>query len=96
MSKSKVAGKGHNRVGGVAVDQLKSIIGRVEKLQEEKQGIADDIRDVFNEAKGNGFDVKVIRDIIKQRKQDAAEREEYETTLAVYQRALGMIPDLDI
>ena len=67
---------GHNRrkVGGVAVDQLKSIIGRVEKLEEEKAGIAADIRDVFAEAKGNGFDVKAIRTIIKMRKKDAAER----------------------
>jgi uncharacterized protein (UPF0335 family) len=87
---------GHNRtrVGGVAVDQLKSIIARVEKLIEEKEGIAADIRDVFAEAKGNGFDVKAIRTILKMRKMDAQEREEQDTTLAVYCRALGMQPDL--
>lgn len=90
--------KGHNskksRVGGVAVDQLKSIIGRVEKLEEEKANIAADIRDVFAEAKGNGFDVKAIRQIIKLRGLDAQEREEAETILETYMRALGMTPDL--
>jgi len=89
---------GHNskkaRVGGVAVDQLKSIIGRVEKLEEEKAGIAADIRDVFAEAKGNGFDTKAIRTIIKMRKMDASEREEAETVLDTYCRALGMQSDL--
>ncbi len=80
-----------NRVGGVAVDQLKSIIGRVEKLEEEKSGISADIRDVFAEAKGNGFDVKAIRTIIKMRKMDASEREEAETILDTYLHALGMI-----
>jgi uncharacterized protein (UPF0335 family) len=84
-----------NRVGGVAVDQLKSIIGRVEKLEEEKVAISADIRDVFAEAKGNGFDVKAIRQIIKLRKQDAQEREEQETILDTYMRALGMLPELD-
>lgn len=84
-----------NRVGGVAVDQLKSIIGRVEKLEEEKQVIAADIKEVFAEAKGNGFDVKAIRSILKIRKQDAQEREEEETVLDTYLRALGMLPELD-
>jgi uncharacterized protein (UPF0335 family) len=84
---------GHNRVGGVAVDQLKSIIGRVEKLEEEKAGISADIRDVFAEAKGNGFDVRAIRQIIKLRKMDSSEREEQETILDVYLNAMGMLPD---
>jgi uncharacterized protein (UPF0335 family) len=89
------APKGHNvRAGGVAVDQLKKIIARVEKLEEEKAGIAADIRDVFAEAKGNGFDVKAIRMIIKLRKMDASEREEAETILDTYLHALGMTPDL--
>jgi uncharacterized protein (UPF0335 family) len=83
------------KVGGVAVDQLKSIIGRVEKLEEEKAGIAADIRDVFAEAKGNGFDVKAIRSIIKIRKLDASEREEQETILDTYLNALGMLPDFE-
>jgi uncharacterized protein (UPF0335 family) len=83
------------KVGGLAVDQLKSIIARVEKLEEEKAAIADDIRDVFAEAKGNGFDVKAIRQIIKLRKMDAQEREEEETVLDTYMRALGMLPEFD-
>lgn len=88
---------GHNskRVGGVAVDQLKSIIGRVEKLEEEKAGIGADIKDVYAEAKGNGFDVKAIRSIIKIRKKDAAEIEEEQTVLDTYLHALGMIPEAD-
>lgn len=89
---------GHNskksRVGGVAVDRLKSIIARVEKLEEEKAGIAADIRDIFTEAKGNGFDVPAIRKIIKLRKLDTQEREEAEAVLDTYMRALGMQPDL--
>ncbi|QEL18744.1 DUF2312 domain-containing protein [Limnoglobus roseus] len=87
---------GHNskkpRAGGVAVDQLKSIIARVEKLTEEKESLAADIRDVFAEAKGGGWDVKAIRSIIKIRKQDASEREEQETVLETYMNALGMLP----
>jgi uncharacterized protein (UPF0335 family) len=84
-----------NRVGGVAVDQLRSIIGRVEKLEEEKTGISADIREVFAEAKGNGFDIRAIRSIIRLRKMDASEREEQETILDTYRRALGMLPELD-
>ena len=82
-------------VGGVAVDQLKSIIGRVEKLEEEKSGISADIRDVFAEAKGNGFDIKAIRTIIKMRKMDSSEREEAETILDTYLNALGMLPEME-
>ena len=89
--------QGHNskRAGGIAVDQLKSIIARVEKLEEEKAGLAADIRDVFAEAKGNGFDVKAIRTILKMRKKDAATREEEETILDTYMNALGMLPLFD-
>lgn len=83
------------KAGGVAVEQLKSIIGRVEKLEEEKAGISSDIRDVFAEAKGNGFDVKAIRTIIKMRKMDASEREEQETILDTYLHALGMIEEME-
>lgn len=82
-------------VGGVAVDQLRSIIQRIENLEEEKAGLASDIRDVYAEAKGNGFSAEAIRAIIKIRKLDAAEREEQENILDTYQRALGMIPSLD-
>jgi uncharacterized protein (UPF0335 family) len=86
---------GHNktRVGGVAVDQLRSIIDRVERLETEKAGLAADIRDVFAEAKGSGFDVKTIRSIIKIRKMNESDREEAETILDTYMRC-GMTPDL--
>lgn len=88
--------KGHNRTGGFAADQLKSIVARIEKLEEDKAGLAADIRDVFAEAKGNGFAVKAIRTIIKMRKIDASEREEEETILDTYLAALGMIPQLEM
>jgi uncharacterized protein (UPF0335 family) len=74
-----------------AKDQLKSIIERIERLEEEKAGLASDIRDVFAEAKGNGFDVKALRTIVRMRKQDANERQEAETILETYMQALGML-----
>ncbi|MDI1264987.1 MAG: DUF2312 domain-containing protein [bacterium] len=74
-----------------AKDQLKAIIERIERLEEEKKTIADDIRDVFAEAKGNGFDVKALRTVIRMRKQDANERAEQETILETYMQALGML-----
>lgn len=82
---------GHNK-GGVAVDQLKSIISRVENLEEQKAAVAADIRDIYAEAKGNGFDTKAIKRIIKIRGMDAAQREEQETILDTYMNALGMLP----
>lgn len=83
---------GHNTV---AADQLRSIVERIEKLEEEKAAIGADIRDVFAEAKGNGFDVKAIKSIIKLRKLDTHERDEQETILDTYRRALGLLPQLD-
>jgi len=74
-----------------AKDQLKSVIERVERLEEEKKTIADDIRDVYAEAKGNGFDVKALRTIVRLRKQDVNERHEQETILETYMQALGML-----
>ncbi|HVL72652.1 MAG TPA: DUF2312 domain-containing protein [Beijerinckiaceae bacterium] len=76
----------------VAADQLKAFIERIERLEEEKAGIASDIKDIYAEAKGNGFDTKVMRKVIALRKKDAAEREEEETILDLYLQALGMIP----
>lgn len=90
-----VTGKGHNRVGGVAVEQLKSIIARCETLEEEKSGIVGDIRDVMSEAKGNGFDVKAIREILKLRKIDAQDREEQDAIRTRYLHALGMLPEFE-
>ena len=74
-----------------AKDQLKAIIERVERLEEEKKAISDDIRDVFAEAKVNGFDVKALRTIVRMRKLDANERKEQEAILETYMHALGML-----
>jgi uncharacterized protein (UPF0335 family) len=74
-----------------AKDQLKAIVERIERLEEEKKTISDDIRDVYAEAKGNGFDVKALRTIVRLRKQDANERQEQETILETYMQALGML-----
>ena len=74
----------------VAAGQLRAFIERVERLEEEKQTIADDIKDVFAEMKGTGFDTKAVRAIIRLRKQDLDEREEAEAMLDLYKAALGM------
>ena len=74
-----------------AKDQLRSIIERIERLEAEKAGIASDIRDVYAEAKGNGYDVKALRTIVRMRKQDPNERLEAETILETYMQALGML-----
>ena len=77
---------------GFAKEQLKSFIERIERLEEEKKTIAEDIKDVFAEAKGTGFDVKALRAILKIRKQDADQRAEHEAIVDLYMQALGMIP----
>ena len=74
-----------------AKDHLKAFVERIERLEEEKKTISDDIRDVYAEAKGNGFDVKALRTIVRLRKQDANERAEAETILETYMQALGML-----
>jgi uncharacterized protein (UPF0335 family) len=74
----------------VAAGQLRAFIERVERLEEEKQTIADDIKEVFAEAKGTGFDTKAMRTIIRLRKKDANERQEEEAILDLYKAALGM------
>jgi uncharacterized protein (UPF0335 family) len=78
---------------GVARDQLRSIVERVERLEEEKKVIADDIKEVYAEAKANGFDTKTLRTVVRLRKQEAAERQEQEAMLDLYLHALGMIPE---
>jgi len=75
----------------VAQGQLKSIIERVERLEEEKKTIAADIKEVYAEAKANGFDTKTLRKVVTLRKKDRAEREEEEAMLDLYLNALGMI-----
>lgn len=77
-------------VGGVAADRLRSIVERVERLEEERKALAADIKDIFHEAKGAGFDVAVLRQIIAMRRKEPAEVEEQETLLDLYRRALGM------
>lgn len=77
--------------GGVSGGQLKSIIERIERLEEEKAAIAADIRDIYAEAKANGFDAKVLRQVVKIRKMDQNERQEQESLLDVYLHALGMV-----
>lgn len=79
--------------GGISAEQLKQFIERIERLEEEKKNISDDIRDVFAEAKGTGFDVKTMRQILKIRKMDHSELEEQEYLLDTYKLALGMAPE---
>lgn len=74
----------------VTADQLKSFVERIERLEEEKETISSDIKDVFVEAKANGYDVAILRQVIRIRKQDKAEREEMEAVLELYLQALGM------
>ena len=83
---------GHNSaaVGGIAADRLRSIVERVERLESERKALSGDIKDIFTEAKSAGFDVKVIRQIIRIRKQEPSEVEEQETLLDIYRRAIGM------
>jgi uncharacterized protein (UPF0335 family) len=83
--------EGKDQAHAFAKEQLRAIVERIERLEEEKKMIADDIRDVYTEAKGNGFDVKAVRTIVKLRKQDPNERQEAETILETYMQALGML-----
>jgi len=77
----------------VNASHLRAFIERIERLEEEKRAIADDIKDVYAEAKGNGFDAKIMRKIVSLRRQDIEKRKEEETILDLYLNALGMIPD---
>lgn len=76
----------------VAADQLRAFIERIERMEEEKAAIAADIKEIYAEAKGNGFNGKVLKRIVTMRKQDANARLEEETLMALYMRALGMLP----
>lgn len=86
MTEAPKPAQGHN-----IKQQLSSLIERVERLEEEKKALADDIRDVYAEAKGNGFDPKIMRIVVRLRKQDADERKEQEAVLETYMHALGML-----
>ena len=79
-----------NNVGGIAADRLRSIIERVERLEDERKALGADIRDVFTEAKCAGFDVKAIKQILKLRKQNPADIDEQEMLVDTYRRALGL------
>lgn len=76
--------------GGIAADRLRSLVERIERLEEERKALAGDIKDIYAEAKSAGFDVKVLRQLIRIRKSEPAEVEEQESLLDVYRRALGM------
>jgi uncharacterized protein (UPF0335 family) len=82
-------------VGGIAGEQLRAFIERIERLEEEKRALSADIKDVYAEAKGNGFDVAIMRQIIRIRRMDQDDVDEQETLLDIYKRALGMLPDIE-
>jgi uncharacterized protein (UPF0335 family) len=81
--------------GGLSAEQLRQLIERIERLEEEKANLGSDIRDVYAEAKANGYDPKIMRQVIRIRKMDKNERDEQEHLLDVYKAALGMIPSFD-
>ncbi len=78
------------KVGGVAADRLRSLVDRIERLEEERKAIGADIKDIYSEAKSAGFDVKALRRVVQLRKQETADVEEQEALIDVYRRALGM------
>lgn len=84
-----------NTVGGIAAEQLRAIIDRIERLTEEKVALLEDIKDVYNEAGSNGFDKKILKKIVALRARDRNEVDEENSLLEVYCRALGMLPDVD-
>lgn len=84
------AGADNAQWGNIAADRLRSIVERIERLEEEKRALSGDIKDIYAEAKSAGFDAKVIRQLISIRRKEPAEVEEQETLLDVYRRALGM------
>jgi uncharacterized protein (UPF0335 family) len=76
----------------IARDQLRSFIERIERLEEERKGIADDIADIYGEAKSTGYDAKALRQIVRERRQDTQERDAFEAVIDTYRAALGMLP----
>jgi len=75
-----------------AEGQLKSLVERIERLEEEKRALSGDLKEVYAEAKGHGFDTKILRKVVAMRRKDAAEREEEDTMVTLYMSALGSIP----
>jgi uncharacterized protein (UPF0335 family) len=82
-------------VGGVAGERLRSFIERIERLEDERRALSEDMREVYAEAKGTGFDPKIMRQIVRLRKLESSDREEQEYLLDIYKAALGMIESLD-
>ena len=82
--------KAGTKTGGIAADRLRSIVERIERLEEERKALSGDIRDIYAEAKSAGFDIKVLRQLIRVRRQEPGDVEEQESLLDVYRRALGM------
>ena len=80
-------------VGGIAGERLKSFIERIERLEEERRALSGDIKEVYAEAKGNGFEPKIMRQIVRIRKRDKDDLDEEESLLELYKRALGMLPE---
>ena len=80
----------HNSAGNISADRLRSLVERIEKLNEEKAALSSDIKDIFAESKSAGFDPKIIRQLVRIRGMEPADVEEQETLLDVYRRALGM------
>ncbi len=89
---NEVTDMGHNSI--VARDQLRAFVERIERLEDEKKKLSEDIKDVYGEAKGMGYDAKILRKVISLRKKDDTERQEEEAILGAYLVALGMQPDL--
>ena len=83
-------------VAGIAGERLKSFIERIERLEEEKKALSADIKEVYAEAQGSGFDTKIMRQVIRLRRLDQDDLDEQETLLDIYKRALGMVPDLPV
>ena len=79
-------------IGGIAGDRLKSFVERIERLEEERKALSNDIKEVYAEAKGTGFDVKIMRQVIRLRRLDKDDLDEQETLIDIYKRALGMLP----
>ena len=82
--------KSGRATGGIAADRLRSLVERIERLEDERKALGNDIKDIYAEAKSAGFDVKVLRQLIRVRRQEPADVEEQESLLDVYRRALGM------
>ena len=82
-------------IAGIAGDRLRSLIERIERLEEEKRTLSADIKEVYAEAKGSGFDIAIMRQIIRIRRMDQDDVDEQETLLDIYKRALGMLPSAE-